>query len=116
MVLDRRLPATNVEQLLRQRGCSCGGMLDELEVLGHRAVGSDETECHLRMTADDREEVVEVVSGAGGNAPDVGEQLRVPEIRLDPLQSAHIAEPANQTHWPPGIVMVCPGARDEPAD
>src|SRR4029434_9752346 len=71
---------------------------------------------HLGMAANDGEEVVEVVRGTGGHAPDIGKRLCVPEVRLETPQSAQITQPPHEAEWAPGSVVFRPGPHDTPAD
>src|SRR5439155_16858907 len=72
-----RLPAPG-QNLLGERGTPLGGALDRLRIAPHWIVRPQAPQHQLGVAADDREQVVEVVSDAAGVSPQsrvVGQRL-----------------------------------------
>ena len=100
----QQLLAAEGEQLSGEPGRAVGRTVDLLGVLMLDASGRDAVEQQVRVAADRRQQIVEIVRDATGKAADTLEALRLPEIALELLALGHVAKdgdvPAGQNVRP----------------
>ena len=100
------LPAREAEELPGQRRAALGGVADAAEVLVRRVVAFELGAGHLDVAEDGRQQVVEVVGDAAGEAADALHLLGLQELRFEPLALGDVLHHAEHADRLAAIVGV----------